>query len=114
MSRRRISARAGLVILLVGFALASGACDAPDEPGSVTQATGECVREHDALINLLLQPKNCSVTADCPKGSHCSLETGKCEWQCASDSDCGLGGQTCDCAGYCTASTSPQTPAADE
>ncbi|MEO7732927.1 MAG: hypothetical protein ABIY55_18325, partial [Kofleriaceae bacterium] len=62
-------------------------------------------RDLDELQRIRRDPRACVATADCPIGSHCDEDAGRCTWACLADSECGRDGR-CDLLGACVATAS--------
>lgn len=97
----------GVVLVLAGVALSGAGCDGlfgdSDRAGLAGEDAGPaCVKDREAMSEILARPRSCSVTAECPGGSFCDPASGQCDWQCYADSDCGFG-NTCSCEGRCVA-----------
>jgi hypothetical protein len=106
-------------ILLVSLAILGAACS--DPPSSSRRGAGYldggvCIRDLEELTELLVHPRSCVDSEQCPWGSFCNESTGACDWQCYGDSDCGIGG-VCDCEGRCISSDAggpgPSAPACE-
>ena len=73
---------------------------------TVYDDAGNCVKDREALSEILVQPQACTSSSTCPPGSYCNGDTGQCDWQCYTDSDCGFG-NTCTCDGQCVDGGAP-------
>src|SRR4029079_17930940 len=103
-----ISSRLALGLAILG-ALAAAACTGTggNQSGStVYDDAGNCVKDREALSEILVQPQACVSSTECPAGSFCNGETGQCDWECYTDSDCGFGA-ACSCDGICNDGTPP-------
>jgi hypothetical protein len=88
--------------------LAIGCSNVGGESGGSTvyDDAGNCVKDREALSQILVQPQACVSSTECPPGSFCNGETGQCDWECYTDSDCGFGA-SCTCDGICLDGSPP-------
>ncbi len=85
---------------MLGLALM--ACGAGrDADPSAAQETGPRA-SIDELQQLKHTARSCEADAECPSGSHCDEDAGRCDWACFADSDCSEG-QACGPRGECAA-----------
>jgi hypothetical protein len=101
----RIMVRAATVLCAIAAAGCTGT--GGEQAGStVYDDAGNCVKDREALSEILVQPVACVSSAECPPGSFCNGETGQCDWECYTDSDCGFSA-TCSCDGICQDGSPP-------
>ena len=101
------SFRLALGLAIVAALAAACTATGGDQSGStVYDDAGNCVKDREALSEILVQPQACVSSAECPPGSFCNGETGQCDWECYTDSDCGFGA-TCSCDGICNDGSPP-------
>lgn len=101
----RIMVRAATVLCAIAAAGCTGT--GGEQAGStVYDDAGNCVKDREALSEILVQPVACVSSTECPPGSFCNGETGQCDWECYTDSDCGFGA-TCSCDGICNDGSPP-------
>lgn len=96
--------RLALPTVLLLIAALSGACDTlfggDGDRGLEIRDGGVCIKDREELSELLARPRACSTSDECPGGSFCDIDAGRCDWDCFTDSDCGSG-FTCSCGGRC-------------
>ena len=102
----RIGATVLPSIVLLLQALGCDGRGADQSGSSVYDDAGNCVKDREALSQILVQPQACVSSAECPPGSFCNGETGQCDWECYTDSDCGFAA-TCSCDGICQDGSPP-------
>src|SRR6185436_10996537 len=107
--------RHSLAFLALFSLFALFGCDSLGLDSSQQSATGidggVCSRDLGAIQDLLAHPKACAGAAQCPSGTFCNADEGRCDWQCTQDSECGTGNK-CNCDGRCSNSTGPNNPSA--
>ena len=86
-------------VLACAALLAACHGDAPSDRARVSSR-----RDVDELQRIRRDPRVCEATADCPTGSHCDEDAGRCAWACLADSECGRDAQ-CDLLGTCVATS---------
>ena len=96
----------GLAILCVLYAVGCGGTGSGESGSTVYDDAGNCVKDREALSEILVQPQACVSSTECPPGSFCNGETDQCDWECYTDSDCGFGA-TCSCDGICNDGSPP-------
>ncbi len=89
-----------LLIWIVVAACGGGDRGGDDERGGDGRGPRASI---DELQILKHTPRTCSAASDCPSGSHCDEEAGRCRWACYADSDCGDDARACDLDGKCVA-----------
>ncbi len=105
-----------MIVLASLFLLLHAACDGHGDQQSgstVYDDAGNCVKDREALSQILVQPQACVSSAECPPGSFCNGETGQCDWECYTDSDCGFAA-TCSCDGICQDGSPPDPGATSD
>lgn len=89
--------------------------DSQCKAGLKCGCAGQCIRTTVAAMAgcardpLLLQSpdtfdRRCTFDDECPLGSHCDPQTGRCAFRCLADADC-TGGNKCSCSGRCEISS---------
>jgi hypothetical protein len=102
-----VRARRPLLAVLVALhAAGCGGTGSDESESAVYDDAGNCVKDREALSEILVQPQACVSSAECPPGSFCNGETGQCDWECYTDSDCGFAA-TCSCDGICQDGSPP-------
>lgn len=99
--RRGFSLSLGLVI-----SLALAACGSEPPPDESPAAELSQRTPLPELQRMKRKPLACDAQLDCPTGTHCDEEAGRCDWKCFADSDCG-NDHTCDLQGRCVDSAEP-------
>lgn len=109
-----VGLRSWHLLALATASLAIGCSNVGGQSGGSTvyDDAGNCVKDREALSQILVQPQACVSSTECPPGSFCNGETGQCDWECYTDSDCGFGA-SCTCDGICL-DGSPPGPGATE
>src|SRR5688500_17177563 len=102
-----------LAVLVALHAAGCGGTGSDESESAVYDDAGNCVKDREALSEILVQPQACVSSAECPPGSFCNGETGQCDWECYTDSDCGFAA-TCGCDGICQDGSPPGPGAAGD